>query len=102
VANRPALRRVCGGPAPATTRDRAEELRQVREEHYSLPHVVGTCAMGPTPEAGAVVDAKGRVHGVEALFVADASIIPVPPSGFTHVPTIIIAERLAEAVAAVT
>ena len=36
------------------------------------------------------------MHGVDSLYVADASIMPTVPSGFTHLPTIMIAERLAE------
>ena len=52
--------------------------------------------MGGRPEDGAVVDADGRVHGTEGLSVIDASIMPSVPSGFTHLPTIMIAERLAE------
>jgi choline dehydrogenase-like flavoprotein len=42
------------------------------------------------------VDSSGRVHGTECLSVVDASIIPGAPSAFTHVPTIMLAERLAE------
>jgi choline dehydrogenase-like flavoprotein len=45
---------------------------------------------------GSVVDGSGNVFGVDALTVIDASIMPDVPSGFTHVPTIMIAERLAE------
>jgi choline dehydrogenase-like flavoprotein len=52
--------------------------------------------MGRRPEDGAVVDASGRVHGTERLSVIDASIMPDVPSGFTHIPTIMIAERLSE------
>jgi choline dehydrogenase-like flavoprotein len=52
--------------------------------------------MGPSPALGAVVDAAGRVHGVEDLLVADASIIPEPPSGYPHLITMMIAEVLAE------
>jgi choline dehydrogenase len=96
VANRPEVRRLCSGPAPVEPDD-LDEL--IRAEQYSIPHVVGTCAMGPTPEAGAVVDVSGRVYGTERLSVVDASIMPDVPSGFTHVPTIMIAERLSEELA---
>jgi choline dehydrogenase len=65
----------------------------VREQAYSVPHTVGTCAMGT------VVDAAGRVHGTEGLRVIDASIIPTPPSGFPHIVAITLAERLAEKIA---
>ncbi len=52
--------------------------------------------MGPSPESGAVVDARGRVHGVAGLAVVDASIMPEPPSGFPHIITIMIAEHLSD------
>jgi choline dehydrogenase-like flavoprotein len=95
VAGRPALRRLCDGPGEPPHDDR-ELHALIRARAYSVPHTVGTCAMGPRPEDGAVVDAEGRVHGLERLTVADASIMPEAPSGFTHVPTIMIAERLSE------
>jgi len=66
---------------------------------WSIPHVVGTCAMGPRPDDGAVVDASGGVHGVGGLNVVDASIVPNGPSAFTHLPTIMLAERLSEEIA---
>jgi choline dehydrogenase-like flavoprotein len=88
------------GVEPATPAPLGDELLEfVRVEGYSLPHVVGTCAMGPRPEDGAVVDPSGQVHGTEALSVVDASIMPDVPSGFTHVPTIMLAERLSETIA---
>jgi choline dehydrogenase-like flavoprotein len=58
--------------------------------------------MSPQPDEGGVVDASGCVHGTEALSVADASIMPDVPSGFTHIPTIMIAERLWEQIASRT
>jgi choline dehydrogenase-like flavoprotein len=72
----------------------------IRAEAYSFPHVVGTCSMGPRPDDGAVVDSAGLVHGTERLSVIDASIVPNGPSGFTHIPTVMIAERLSERIAA--
>jgi choline dehydrogenase-like flavoprotein len=50
--------------------------------------------MGRDPRH-AVVDSRGRVHGTEALVVADASIMPDIPSANTNLPTIMLAERIA-------
>jgi choline dehydrogenase len=55
--------------------------------------------MGPRPDDGAVVDASGHVHGTERLSVVDASIVPNGPAAFTHIPTVMLAERLSEQVA---
>ena len=71
----------------------------IRANSYSFPHVTGTCAMGPRPDDGAVVDTSGRVHGTGQLSVADASIVPNGPSAFTHIPVVMIAERLSEQIA---
>ena len=99
IADRPEMAGVRGGPAPAVSVPPEELATVVRSEAYSDPHVVGTCAMGVLPAEGAVVDASGTVHGVIGLSVVDASIIPEPPSGFPHLITIMIAERLSERIA---
>jgi choline dehydrogenase len=96
VAFNAEMRRACGGPLTTPAHDRGELLRIVRENAYPLPHVFGTCAMGPSADDGAVVDLAGRVHGTQGLYVIDASIMPSVPSAFTHIPTIAIAERLTE------
>jgi choline dehydrogenase len=49
--------------------------------------------MGPDSDPGAVVDARLRVRGIEALRVVDASIMPTITSGNTNSPTLMIAER---------
>ena len=101
IAGRPEVRRLCAAP-PSPGADGGDDLPKVIcTESYSLPHVVGTCAMGPWPDEGAVVDVHGRVHGTDRLSVVDASIVPNGPAAFTHIPTIMLAERLSEQLAAV-
>jgi choline dehydrogenase len=58
-------------------------------------HPAGTCAMG-TDVHGSVVDRSGKVHETENLYVADASVMPEIPSANTNLPTIMIAERIAD------
>jgi choline dehydrogenase len=98
VANDADVRRLCSGPPPEIPSAGALP-GWVRAHAYSDPHVVGTCAMGPSPDDGAVVDVWGRVHGTQGLFVVDASIMPDVPSGFPHVSTIMIAEQLSDRIA---
>ena len=59
-------------------------------------HPVGTCRMGPTLEGGSVVDDHLRVHGVEALRVVDASIMPRITKAPTNLTAIAIGERAAD------
>ncbi|MFM0325701.1 GMC family oxidoreductase [Caballeronia glebae] len=59
-------------------------------------HPSGTCRMGSSKDPLAVTDARGAVHGVEGLHVCDASLMPSIPCANTNVPTIMIAERLAD------
>lgn len=59
-------------------------------------HVNGTARMGPRSDAGAVVDAQLRVHGVRNLRVVDASVMPEIPSANTCAATMMIGEKGAE------
>jgi len=64
-----------------------------------LVHPVGTCKMGPADDPSAVVDQEGRVHGLEGLVVADASIMPNLIRANTNLTAIMIGERIADMLA---
>jgi choline dehydrogenase len=83
------------GDAVTTRRELEEVLRRKAETIY---HPVGTCRMGS--DASSVVDCQLRVRGVEGVRVADASVMPRLIGGNTNAPTIMIAERLAQLMAA--
>jgi choline dehydrogenase len=70
-----------------------EIVEEIRVRGVSNLHPVGTCRMGH--EVDAVVDPRLRVHGIEALRVADASIMPQIPGGNTNAPAIMIGEKCA-------
>ena len=59
-------------------------------------HPSGTCRMGSAADPLAVTDSHGAVYGVEGLHVCDASLMPSIPCANTNVPTIMIAERVAD------
>ncbi len=70
----------------------------IRALSQTLYHPAGTCRMGS--DRGAVVDPQLRVTGIAGLRVADASVMPKLPRGHTNWPTVMIAERASELVAA--
>jgi choline dehydrogenase len=59
-------------------------------------HPIGTCSMGPAGSSWGVVDQRGKVHGIDGLYVIDASIMPALPVVPTNLTTIMIAERCAD------
>lgn len=59
-------------------------------------HISGTCKMGPASDPTAVVSQYGRVHGLDNLWVADASVMPDCIRANTNATTIMIGERIAE------
>jgi choline dehydrogenase len=80
-------------PGPSVADDeqlRAYLCRNIR----SYSHYAGTCALGT--DAMAVADTELRVHGIENLRVADASVMPAPISANTNATVYAIAERAAD------
>lgn len=97
ILDAPRFRSYLGGSSGVTPIPEDAELgAAVQQSVRTYHHPVGTCRMGPDPATGAVVDAQGRVHGVEGLVVADASIMPRIPRANTNLPTMMLAERIAQ------
>lgn len=106
-------RRIAAQPALAKYRPREikpgiafqsddELARLAGDIGTTIFHPVGTTKMGPASDPLAVVDARLRVHGVAGLRIADAGVMPTITSGNTNSPTLMIAERAAEWIAAGT
>jgi 5-(hydroxymethyl)furfural/furfural oxidase len=56
--------------------------------------------MGREYDPATVTDPMGRVHGVAGLRVCDASVMPMVPCANTNLPTMMIAEKIADAILA--
>jgi 5-(hydroxymethyl)furfural/furfural oxidase len=93
------LTRLARLQAPTALLAQPESLANfVKEQVTGTGHVCGTCRMGTSADPDAVCDADGRVHRIGGLRVADASVMPTVPSGNTHLPTVMVAEKLAESI----
>jgi len=92
---------------PAMDRYRAQEMSPgracvsdedwlafARDNGQTIYHACGTCRMGQGP--GAVTDPALRVHGIDGLRVADASVMPAIVSGNTQAAVLMIAEKAAD------
>ena len=84
-------------PGPEAVSDEAL-LDHARATGMTSYHPIGTCRMGS--DAKAVVDAKLKVHGLQGLRVADASIMPTMVASNTNAPTIMIGEKASDLVLA--
>jgi len=69
----------------------------VRKAAIGVWHASCSCRMGRPDDPMAVVDTQGRVKGIQGLRVVDASIFPVVPCANTNFPTLMAAEKIAEA-----
>jgi choline dehydrogenase len=97
IAAKPTMSRLVGSEislgSSGQTRTEIEAFVRANCLHYY--HPVGTCRMGPASDRSAVVDSRGRIHGIDNAYVADASIMPVIPRANTNLPALVIGERIA-------
>lgn len=74
------------------------QLEAFVDQHvFGVWHPSGTCRIGMDPAAGAVVDPQGKVFGMDNVWVADASVMPRLPTANTNIPTLMIAEKISDA-----
>ena len=100
LVEQPAFSDLCGEEIfPGQTVQSNTELDDSLNSHtYTQWHLSGTARMGSKNDKGAVVDTEGCVHGLHGLRVVDASIMPSVTNGNTNAPTIMIAEKLSDAI----
>jgi choline dehydrogenase-like flavoprotein len=94
----PAFREILAGRLAPGDDDLASDAALdawMRREVTTTNHISGTCKMGPAADPLAVVDERGRVHGLEGLRVADASIMPDCVRANTNATAMMIGERMA-------
>jgi choline dehydrogenase len=97
LGSQPALAALFAGesiPGPSVESREAIRAWILRNGTHDY-HPAGTCRMGPASDPDCVVDASGRVHGLEGLLVADAAIMPHVTLANTNVPTFVGAEKIA-------
>ncbi|TIQ15687.1 MAG: glucose-methanol-choline oxidoreductase, partial [Mesorhizobium sp.] len=70
----------------------------VRQNVFGNFHPTSTCRMGSAHDPNSVTDPTGRVHGLSGLRIADASVMPFCPRANTNIPTIMVAEKMSDAI----
>lgn len=96
ILSTPAFTSVFGPPAGRVAREDLHEYARSSVGIYY--HPACSCRMGPASDPMAVVDPDGKVHGLEGLYICDASIFPVIMRANTNLPAVMVAEHLAETI----
>jgi 5-(hydroxymethyl)furfural/furfural oxidase len=89
-----------GKPLERLLADDAALEAYIRRAAIGVWHASCSCKMGPADDPLAVTDPAGRVRGIDGLRVVDASIFPTIPCSNTNLPTIMVAERMADIILA--
>jgi len=98
LAAHPRLAEFYGPLVTPESEDRWEE--HVLSTYITYYHGVGTCRIGPAGDPDAVVDETLRVHGLDNVWVADASVLPTVPHANTNLAAILVGEVAAANIAA--
>jgi len=83
-------------PSERVLRSRRSVDAWIRGACDSSYHPCGTVPMGADDDPDAATDGRGRLRGIEGLTIGDASLMPTIPSSNIHLPTLMVAERIAE------
>ena len=81
-------------PGPECQTDE-QLIQHIKDTVWTVFHPSSTCRMGPDPKSN-VVDSKLRVHGIDGLRVADASIFPQLICGNINAATIMVGEKASD------
>ena len=68
----------------------------LQQHVFGVWHASGTCRMGATHAIDTVVDPRGKLLGLENVWIADASVMPSLPSANTNIPTVMLAEKISD------
>ena len=90
-----ALEKVVAAEEAEKKLEKAIRAGTIRRYHGIDYHPACTCRMGPSSDSEAVVDASGKVHGLDGLYICDASIFPTLMRANTNLPAAMVAEKLA-------
>jgi choline dehydrogenase len=90
LTDQPALARFYGPLVAPLPGEDSEE--HVRTTYTTYHHGVGTCRIGAANDPLAVVDERLRVHGIDGLMVADASVLPTVPHANTNLAAVLVGE----------
>jgi choline dehydrogenase len=101
LSETPAMRGLIRAPMAPSLAGMSDEaiVEDFRNRASTCYHPVGSCAMGPDASTS-VVGADLKVHGLDHLYVVDASVFPNVTSGNTHAPTTMVAHKGAQAILA--